>query len=112
MLPELRMKEYSEYIADWRSKKGFITSVANMPEKLLLVISEISEAEEVYRHIPERELHRERYAITEPKFWEEIADTFIRLMDICGSLGIDPAKIIQAKMAVNEKRPHKHGKNS
>ena len=88
----------SKDVAKWRESKGFKTSWENMPEKLMLVVTELSEAMEAYRHED-----------TE-NFKEEIADTFIRLADICGSVGIDIESEIKKKMEVNKQRPHKHGK--
>ena len=43
-------------------------------------------------------------------FEDEIADVFLRLMDLCGEYGIDIEKHIQLKAAYNETRPLKHGK--
>ncbi|KKN37005.1 hypothetical protein LCGC14_0767650 [marine sediment metagenome] len=71
-----------------------------MLEKLMLVVTEVSEAAEAHRKADFE------------NFTEEIADTFIRLMDITASLGINIEKAILDKMAINEGRPHLHGKNS
>lgn len=95
---ELKLNDYSKQITAWRAEKGFTTSWENMPEKLMLVVTELSEAMEAYRHDDRK------------NFAEEIADTFIRLLDICGSIGLDIESEIKAKMAINEKRPFKHGK--
>ena len=92
------MNQLAEEIAAWRKKKGFKTSWKNMPEKLMLVVTELAEAMEAIRKDDGQ------------NFNEEIADTFIRLLDICGSVGIDIEDEIKSKMAVNEKRPHKHNK--
>ena len=67
----------------------------------MLVVTELSEAAEVYR---------EHKANWKEKFEEEIADTFIRLAHLCGDLEIDIEKAILRKMKINEKRPYKHGK--
>ena len=40
----------------------------------------------------------------------ELADAVIRIADLCGHLGIDLDAVICAKMAYNEGRPYKHGK--
>jgi NTP pyrophosphatase (non-canonical NTP hydrolase) len=85
-------------VAEWREAKGFKTGWDNMPEKLMLVVTELSEAMEALRHEDKE------------NFREEIADTFIRLSDICGSVGIDIEDEINKKMEVNKHRPHKHGK--
>ena len=92
------LNKLSKVIADWRKKKGFKTSWNNMPEKLILVVTELSEAMEAYRHDDKK------------NFNEEIADTFIRLFDICGSIGINIEDEIEKKMEVNKQRPFKHGK--
>lgn len=90
--------QWAAEIATWRDRKGFETSWDNMVEKLFLVISEAVEAGEALR------------TSNREGFREEIADTFIRLLDICGSVGIDAEAEIAKKMAVNEGRPPKHGK--
>ena len=70
-------------------------------EALMLAVTELSEAAEVYR---------EQKKNWRTKFEEEIADTFIRLFHLCGDLGIDIEKAIKRKMEINRKRPYKHGK--
>jgi NTP pyrophosphatase (non-canonical NTP hydrolase) len=92
------LNQLSREVAEWRKKKGFKTGWDNMPEKLMLVVTELSEAMEAYRHDDNK------------NFKEEIADTFIRLCDICGSVDIDIESEIRNKMAINKDRPYKHGK--
>jgi len=92
------MNELAKEIAQWREKKGFITNWDNMLEKLMLVVSEASEAAECYRNDDRK------------GFNEEIADIFIRLFDICGTLKIDIEKEIEKKMDKNRERPYRHGK--
>jgi len=43
-------------------------------------------------------------------FEDEIADAFMRLMDLCGEYNIDIEKHIKLKAAYNQLRPPKHGK--
>lgn len=43
-------------------------------------------------------------------FEDEIADAFLRLMDLCGAYGIDIEKYIYYKQIYNRLRPTKHGK--
>ena len=43
-------------------------------------------------------------------FEDEIADAFLRLMDLCGRWDIDIEKHIRLKAAYNQLRPIKHGK--
>lgn len=64
----------------------------------MLVVTEVSEAAEALRH--------DDY----PNFVEELADTFIRLFDICGTMNLNVHEMIAMKMDFNVGRPHKHGK--
>ncbi len=43
-------------------------------------------------------------------FEDELADTVIRLLDMCGARGIDLENHIRYKLEYNETRPYKHGK--
>lgn len=67
--------------------------------RLMLIVSELSEALEALRHNDE------------DNFKEELADVAIRLGDLCGGLHINLEKEIQKKMKINESRPYKHGKS-
>ena len=96
----LALNQYAKGIQAWREGKGFDTSWGNMQEKLMLVVTEVAEASEARR--------KDDWE----NFKEEIADTFIRLMDITASLDIDIESCITAKMELNENRPHMHGKNA
>lgn len=44
-------------------------------------------------------------------FEDEIADTFIRLAELCEKMDLDIEKFIQMKMVFNSMRPPKHDKN-
>ena len=79
-------------------EKGFWEKERNMGEALMLIVTEIGEAMEGYRHQDQA------------NFREEIADTFIRLLDLCGGLGIDIEQEIAQKCEKNKSRPYKHGK--
>ena len=39
----------------------------------------------------------------------ELADVVIRIMDLCGGLGLDLEEALMMKSDFNETRPHKHG---
>ena len=108
----------------------------NIPQALLLIISEVSEATEALRkdHYAEKdvvdalykdiELNRtdEEFMLmriewkqtfeqgVKSSFEDEIADVAIRLFDLCGGLGIDLEKHIELKMMYNSMRGYKHGK--
>ena len=64
----------------------------------MLIVTELAEAMEAHRHQDHE------------NFREELADTFIRLCDLCGGLNIDIEEEIQKKYEKNKKRPYKHGK--
>ena len=85
-------------------QKGFWDQDRNVGEMLMLIVSELGEAVES---------HRCGAFGLEKKdtFEDELADTVIRLFDLCGGLGIDLEKQIAWKMAFNQARAQKHGKN-
>ena len=87
-------------------KKGFWDEDRELGTTLMLVVSEIAEALEADR--------KGRWATEEPykdTFEDEIADTFIRLMDLCGRYQIDIDKHIAWKLEYNRGRAYKHGKS-
>ena len=79
-------------------EKGFWDKERNTGEALMLIVTELGEAMEGYR----KQDH--------DNFREELADTFIRLFDLCGGMGIDIEKEIVLKSEKNKARPYKHGK--
>ena len=79
-------------------EKGFWEKERNIGEALMLIVTELAEAMEAHRHQDDA------------NFKEELADTFIRLLDLCGGLKIDIEQEIYQKAVVNKARPHKHGK--
>ena len=108
----------------------------NVPEMLMLIVSEVAEGLEALRkdhRAPDYVVHDlhsdlelngtdEEYAFNvsiwketfekavKSSFEDELADVAIRLFDLCGGLNIDLAKHIQLKMFYNSTRGHKHGK--
>lgn len=76
-------------------------TIAHISQKLMLIVSELSEAQEAMRN---------GYSEHKQEFAEELADAFIRLADLCGYLGIDLAEAVSSKMAKNAARPYKHGR--
>ena len=42
-------------------------------------------------------------------FWVEVADAFIRILDLAGAHKIDLEHIIELKHEYNKTRPHRHG---
>lgn len=104
----LRLNAYSNYISAVMQKNGFVCPPTLISEieredmlgKLMLVVSEVAEAGEAVRD--------NDY----DNFQEELADTFIRLMHIVGTMGIDIESRIRDKMEINERRPYRHGKST
>lgn len=74
--------------------------VAMVAEKLCLTHSEISEAMEGHRKglMDDKLPHREMIEV-------ELADTVIRIMDLCGALGLDLEGAINEKLEFNKHRP-------
>lgn len=100
----------------------------NIPTKLCLLHSELSEWLEAFRGDPKALCGKTETvnvcgnAVIQPlciavgaevrpvtKEEEEAADVFIRLLDLCEKQGIDLARVTLAKMRYNESRPMKHG---
>lgn len=84
-------------------RKGFWEKERNIGEMLMLVVSELGEAIEAHR--------AGNFGIgMKDTFEDEIADTVIRLFDLCGGLGINLEKQMEWKMAFNKRREKRHGK--
>jgi NTP pyrophosphatase (non-canonical NTP hydrolase) len=95
--------------------KGFHDVAMNIPEKLMLVVSELSEALEELREghpVHAVDYCQDDIAHGQPPlgFPIELADAVIRIADLCGALGIDLEAAIRMKHEFNLKRPRKHGK--
>jgi NTP pyrophosphatase (non-canonical NTP hydrolase) len=92
------IKEMTDLCHAIAKSKGFWDKERNTGEALMLVVTELAEAMEAHRkQDPEN-------------FKEELADTFIRLFDLCGGMGIDIEAEILRKCEKNKLRPYKHGK--
>lgn len=123
------LTDWSKEIHQNNKDKGFYEGKKNIGEMLCLIHSEISEALEADRknlhavnqeelfYVDNMEELEESYFKSEFKasikdtFEDEIADTMIRCLDLCGFLKIDIQKHIEAKLYFNKLREHKHGKN-
>ena len=92
------LNELAQLCHSIAKEKGFWDEERNIGEALMLVVTELAEAMEGYRHQDDA------------NFREELADAFIRLLDLCGGLNIDIENEIYQKSMVNKKRPYKHGK--
>lgn len=120
----MNIRDISKQINDNAIAKGFWDKNFNLSEKLMLVVSEIAEAQEADR------THKYmQYSIAAVNGWvadddfkiafekyvkdtfeDELADAVIRLFDLAFHLRIDLTAHIQAKHRYNKMRPVKHGK--
>jgi NTP pyrophosphatase (non-canonical NTP hydrolase) len=80
-------------------EKGFYSVDPSMfMEKLMLTVSELSEAAEAFRRGDTEHIG------------EELADAYIRLVDLAYYMDIDIEKEVLDKMNINKGRPWLHGK--
>ena len=102
----MSIHEWSVYVNAIVSGKGFtcpsgigtVESSEATLAKLMLIVSELGEACEAVREGDE------------DNFREELADTVIRILHMCGAMDIDLEGEIAKKMKVNTGRPMLHGK--
>ena len=69
----------------------------------------MSEALEAYRDHGEKEMYRRKSDGKPEGFIFELADTVIRIADLCGKLDLELDKAIDLKMKFNKTRPYRHG---
>lgn len=104
------LRRIQSRIGDWAERKGwFVPGVKrNFGELLMLVNTELSEACEAMRegNPPCPREGMEEFTHVE----EELADAVIRILQLGEEYSFDVAGAIEAKMAFNEGRPYKHGK--
>lgn len=76
-----------------------IVETRNVPEMLMLIVSEVAEAMEGHRKnlMDDKLPHR-------PMLEVELADAIIRIMDLCGAKGFDIGGAIEEKRAFNANR--------
>ena len=90
--------------------KGFYDINCNLPELLMLTVSELSEALEADR-LDKWDFESGGDIETQKDCVEfEIADAFIRLADLCAHYDIPIEYYIERKMAYNATRERMHGK--
>lgn len=92
------IKEWQCLVTDWAITKGFSWTREDVDTMLLRVHSEVSEASEAVR-----DKNVEGFA-------EELADIFIRLVNLCEVWKIDLEKEVIKKHNKNVDRPHLHGR--
>lgn len=86
-------------------KQGWWDKPRTNAEVIALIHSEVSETLEAYR-----KGQPQSKKINASEVEEELADTVIRIMDLCQHEELDLASAIQAKLEYNKQRPYRHGK--
>lgn len=87
-------------------EKGFWDKDRNVPEMIMLVVTELAELVEGLRHGNPPDDKIPGFSAAEA----EAADAIIRLMDLAPALGWRLAEAIVAKIAFNKTRQRLHGK--
>ena len=117
MLNELAQQIHKDCI-----DKGFYDTPRELGTLLMLIVSEVAEAIEgarinkfadpklVSEMNPEDCEVNDFLYFVKDTFEDEIADTIIRLLDLCAYMNIDIEKHISLKLAYNKTRPYKHNK--
>jgi NTP pyrophosphatase (non-canonical NTP hydrolase) len=96
-MPDITLNQLIELIMQQAKAKGFGTKPEdiNVPEKIALIHSEVSEAFEAYRH---------KNIDGKDGFKEELGDTLQRILHLCGIFGIDLETEILKKLDHNKDR--------
>lgn len=104
----MNMNEWANEIHANAVAHGWWESERELPEILMLIVSELSEALEEYR-------------AGRPMLWYgnngkpegiaiEVIDALIRILDWCGKEALDVDELVRVKHEYNKTRPYKHGK--
>lgn len=119
----MSLNKKSQEIHEYAKQKGFWDTPREMGTLLMLIVSELSEAMEADRKVKYARpkafntgIHLggnwqacfEEYL--KDTFEDEIADTFMRLFDLCGERNIDIEFYIEHKLKYNQTREYRHGK--
>ena len=122
----MNIKEIQREIHQVNIEKGFWEDRKNVGEVLMLIVSELGEALEAHRksrkalvelfdakaidRTDAEDYQADFEQCIKDTFEDEIADTVIRIFDMCEGFGIDLERHIELKLEYNRTRPYKHGK--
>lgn len=124
-MEKLTLNELGKRAFENAKAKGFHENPLNIPTRLMLIVSEISEAMEADRKNKHADLvtygeKRDRVgeaenmdlfqAYVKDTFEDELADAVIRVVELAASMGIDLDTHVEMKMRYNATREYKHGK--
>lgn len=113
------LNQLRDEIHENAKNKGFWDKEREIGTRLMLCVSELAEAMEAdrkgrvanmdkfYKGIAHGDIFETYIKDT---FEDELADTIIRILDLCGAKGIDIEKHIELKMKYNATRERMHGK--
>ena len=113
------LNDAAKQIHEDAKRKGFWDSEHETGTLLMLCVSELSEALEADRKGRVANLDKFDKGIArgdifetyiKDTFEDELADTVIRILDLCGARGIDLERHINLKLKYNRSRERMHGK--
>ena len=117
------LNQLRDEIHENAKNKGFWDKERETGTLLMLCVSELAEAMEadrngLYADLELIEKDKEDFIdfkwsfenSIKDTFEDELADTIIRILDLCGAKGIDIEKHIELKMKYNATRERMHGK--
>jgi NTP pyrophosphatase (non-canonical NTP hydrolase) len=117
------LNKLRDEIHEYAINKGFWDNKRETGTLLMLCVSELAEAMEADRNVLYADLEliekdKENFIdfkwsfenSIKDTFEDELADTIIRILDLCGAKGIDIEKHIELKMKYNATRERMHGK--
>jgi NTP pyrophosphatase (non-canonical NTP hydrolase) len=116
------LNELANVIYLGNKSKGFWDQERNVGELLMLITSELGEAMEAHRKgkfadvdvVTDLEVIFDKDTFennVKDTFEDEVADALIRILDMCGGLGIDIEAHVNTKLKYNATRERLHGKN-
>lgn len=110
------LNELAKEIHENAVNKGFYSNPIEIGTLLMLCVSELSEALEAdrkgrYADLESYELFECSFeSCIKDTFEDEIADSLIRILDLCAAKNIDINTHVRLKMEYNKQRERLHGK--